>query len=94
MFAAWLSGEVQGYAALVGVQVEEQAAFFGMGNVAGEGACSSGHISDSGPFHLDDVGPLVGHQLGAIGAGQVLGEVQDLYVGEGLVRHGRLTAPV
>ena len=72
---AWLSGEVQGYAALVGVQVKEQAAFFGMGSIAGKGAQPTGHISDSGPFHLDDVGPLVGHQLGAIRAGQVLGEV-------------------
>jgi len=40
---------------------------------------TSGKVTGSGPLHLDHIGTLFGHQLGAIRSGHMLGEVQNLY---------------
>lgn len=58
-----------------------------MRNVTGIGPDTSGKDTGSGPLHLDHIGTLFGHQLGAIRSGHMLGEVQNLYIGKGLVRH-------
>ena len=53
--------QVQGDAALVAVEVEKQAAVFGVGEVFKEGGRGVGSaVADSRPFDLNDVGSVVG----------------------------------
>ena len=78
---------VQGDAALVAVEVEKQAALFGVGQVFKEGADASGAITDSRLFDLYDVGSVVGEELGAVWPCHVVGKVEDFDVFEELV-HG------
>jgi hypothetical protein len=46
--------------------------------VSGEGTHAPGRVATVGPFDLDHISPVVGQQLGAIGTGDVLGQVDDL----------------
>ena len=61
--------------------------------VAGEGAVGAGGIAGAGPLDLDDVGAEVGEVAGAEGAGNVMGEGEDLHSVEGagaILRHALL----
>ena len=79
--------QVQGDATLVAVEVEKQAAVFGVGQVFKEGADAPGAVSDTGPFDLNDVGSVVGEELGAVWPCHVVSKVEDFDVFEELV-HG------
>jgi hypothetical protein len=59
-------GEVQGDALLVAVEIEVEAALFGMGFVAGEGAAGTGEVA-LGLFHLDDLCPHISQEFSGIG---------------------------
>jgi hypothetical protein len=70
--------QIQGDAALVGVEEVEETALLGMRLVVGERAPLSGGVSVFGRLDLDDVGTVVGEQLGAVGRRDHLTEFQDL----------------
>jgi len=78
--------EVEGHSPFIRVQVEEQAALFRMWFVSGEGTHPPGWVA-AGPLDLDHVRPVVGQQLGAIGTGDMLGQVDDLDVLQDRVVH-------
>ena len=68
---------VQGDAALVGVQEVEQAALLRVGLVAGEGAPAPGDVTALRRLDLDDLGTVVGEQLGAVGRRDHLAQLDD-----------------
>ena len=55
--------------------------------MSGERAHAAGRVAAVGPFDLDHVRSVVGQQLGAVGAGDVLGQIDDLNVFQGGVVH-------
>ena len=67
--------QIERDAPLVGVEVEEETALFVVGVVFVEGPETPGRVSAIGSFDLDDVCAVVGHELGAVGPGDVLGKV-------------------
>ena len=79
--------QVEGHAALVGVEVQEEAALLRMRNVVREWAHAPGDVAAVGPLHLDDVGSVVGQHLGAEWTGDVPSQVQDAHIGKRHVRH-------
>ena len=52
--------------------------FIGVGDVAGKGAVGAGRIAGPGALDLEHVGAVVGEHLGAVGPGDVPGEVEDV----------------
>ena len=60
-----------------------------MGVVVGKRSQTPRAVSAVGTLYLEDVGAVVGQQLGAVGARYVVGEVEDLDVGQGLVYQDR-----
>ena len=74
--------EVQRDAALVGVQVEKRQAFLGARFVVVERRQSPSRVA-AGPFDLQYVGPKIGQQLGGIGAGDVVRQINHLDAGQG-----------
>ena len=74
--------EVQGDGALVGVEVEERKGFVGIRVVAREGGHGAGGVAGAGTLDLGDVGAEVGHELGAVRASHMVGEVEYLYAFE------------
>src|SRR5262249_16514930 len=58
--------EIESNATLVGIEVEKQPAFLGMGDTARKWSPLACCIATSGCFHLDDVRAQVGHEFGCI----------------------------
>jgi hypothetical protein len=58
--------------------MEEQAALLGMWIVLKERAHSSGGFSLTGFLDLDHFSPIVGEKFGAVWAGDVPGQIQNL----------------
>ena len=81
--------EVDDDAALVGIEVEEEGAFFGVRFVVGEGAEAAGAVAGGG-LDFDGISAVVGEEFGAVGAGDVMGEVEDFEAGEGAVGHSAI----
>ena len=79
--------EVEGDAALVGVQMQEEAAFLRVRHIVREGAHAPGEVAAVRPLHLDYVCAVVGQHLCAVRPGYVPGQVQDAHVGKRHVRH-------
>jgi hypothetical protein len=77
LLASARRANVQGDAALVRVEEVEQAALLGVRLVVREGAPAPGDVSVLGHLDLDDVGPVVGEQLGAVGRRDHLTEFED-----------------
>ena len=75
--------QVQGNAALPGVEVQEQAAALGMGFITRERATTPGRVADARRLHLDDLSPERRQQLAAVGARDQGGNLQNAEVGEG-----------
>ena len=69
-------GHVEDAGALVGVQMEKAAGALGVGFIAGEGAEGAEGAATRG-FELEDVGAVVGEQLGGVGTGDLAGEIED-----------------
>ena len=85
--AAALGFQVQGDAAFVGVEMQEQAAAFRMRQATrkrGDPAC---RIAPSRRFYLDDVGAVVGQEFGAEGARDVARQIQYPYPFQRLGSH-------
>ena len=72
--------EIEGDAPLVGVQEQEEAALLRVRNVTGKGAEGAGVVAGAGPLNLDDVGPVVGQELGAVRPRYPVGQVYDAQV--------------
>ena len=70
--------QVQGDAALTGIEIEEEEALFRFRLVVVEGGHPAGRVSLR-PLHLGDLGAKIGQQLGAIWPGNVVGKVQHLH---------------
>ena len=86
MSDAALFFQVNGDAALVGVQMQEQSALFWMAGIAWERANPARAVS-VGRFDLDNVRAEIGQKFGAIGAGDIVGEIEDLQASQRSVRH-------
>ena len=80
-FAALLVLQVEGDAALAGVEVEEVEAALGPGLVVVERGDEASGVALR-RFHLDHIGPEVGEELGAVGA-DVACQVEDADVVQG-----------
>ena len=63
--------QIQRYAALVGVEIQKQAAVFGILDILWKGAATPGYVA-LGRLHLDYVGAQHDHQLGAEGGRDAL----------------------
>ncbi|MYE32798.1 MAG: hypothetical protein F4X80_09155 [Chloroflexi bacterium] len=87
--AAVVGGEVGGHAALVGVEVEEEAAALRVRLAVAERAHAAG-VVPFGRFDLDHVGAEVGEELAAVRAGHPLREFDDAEIVECGVRHRSL----
>ena len=70
--------QVEGNPALARVEVEEEQAVFGAGLVMEKWRHPPGRVSLR-PLHLDNFGAVIGQQLGAPRAGDVMGEVKYLH---------------
>ena len=55
--------DIERDAELVGIEVEEQTALFGMRLAAGKRTAHARMVANAGPFDLDDFGAHIGHQL-------------------------------
>ena len=89
--AAALRLDVKRQALLVGVEVEEEAALVGVGDVAREGAEAAGVVALR-RLDLDDLRAEVGEEARGVGAGDALGEVDDAGAFEGEVGQGRASS--
>ena len=69
--------EVEGEALLGGVEIEEPGPGLDVGRPGGEGAKAPHGIAGDRPFHLDHLRAQRREQLGAVGAGEILGQVND-----------------
>ena len=74
--------QVEGKAAFAGVEVQERQALVGMGVVVVKGRQPARRVA-AGPFHLQHLGAEVGQQFGGVGAGDVVGKVDDFDAGQG-----------
>ena len=74
------SRNIERDAELVGVEVKEQAGFFRMRLVLGKRAAAARAIADARALDLDNLGAHIGHQLGRIGRGDQLAELDNFYV--------------
>lgn len=79
--------DVEGHPALVGVQEREQAASLGVRLVAGERTPVPGPVAGPGALDLDHVGAEVGEELGAVGSGDEVPELNDPDVVQSTARH-------
>ena len=69
--------DVQRYAEFVGIQVEEQAALFGMGFVFGIRTAPAGAVADTRTLDLNHVGAEVSKQFGGVGRGGQLADFNN-----------------
>ena len=81
--------QVHGHAALVRVEVEEQGAAFRVRLIVRERPSPTGQVSTPRPFDLNDVGPVVRQEFGAVRPRDVLGQVNDAKAAEGGFDHAR-----
>ena len=82
--------EVQRNAELIVIEELEQRAGLGVGEVIVERAQPAARVAAARPLDLDDVGAVVGEQLGAERPGDVMGQVQHTGPGEGLGQRAAL----
>ena len=80
---------IEGDAELVGIEIEEEAAFLWMGQVLGEGASHAGLVAGRRMLDLDDLRSHVAQELGAVRPGNERSVLDDLEVLEGACVHGR-----
>ena len=73
---------MSGYAPLVAVEVEKQAAALRPGLVVQKGADAPRTVAYDGPLDLDYVRAEAGEYPGAIGSSDVVGEVEDFDSGK------------
>src|SRR5512146_1194667 len=64
-------------AELVGVEIKVEPAFFRMCLAAGKRAAQTSAVAGARPLALDDLGAHVGHQLGRVGCGNHLAQLDD-----------------
>jgi len=79
--------QVKGDPQLVSVQVEEEAALLGMGDIVQERASLAGAVANLWLLHLDDLRAHISEELAAVGAADHLAVLEDLEPIEGCFRH-------
>ena len=80
--------EVEGDAALVGVEEEVQSAQFAVGLVGGEGAAAADWVAAGGRLDFYQVCAEVGEQLAGVGGGDAAAVFEDAEALEGAGRSG------
>ncbi len=85
-----LAGQVEDNAVFVGVEIQEQAALFGVGHAVRKRAALPDHVP-AGLFDLDDLGAEIGHQLGSIGRRHHVSQLNDLHPVQSLHSRSPLT---
>jgi hypothetical protein len=78
---------VEGDAALVGVEVEEEAALLGIGHIMQKRAVPPRSVAGQRPLNLDRLGAQVREELPALGSGDQVAVLEDLDVFQRLFRH-------
>ena len=84
--------EVEGDAALPGVQVQEEAALLDMWLAVGEGAGAARPVAPVAALDLDHVGAVLREQARGVRPRDVVGEVEDGDAFKGCLDHGALPA--
>src|SRR5437016_6191132 len=90
--------QIEGNALLIGVEKEKQAAPFPTRLISKKGGQGPGPVPCAGLFYLNDLGAVVGQQLCAVRAGDVVGEVKHTDTTQGMLHlvipssAGRVTA--
>src|SRR5207244_1108738 len=77
------AGEIEGNAALVGVEIEKEAALLGMGDVARKGAARARRVALSGRLDLDHRRAEIREELRGIGGGHAAPHLEDVELVEG-----------
>ena len=71
--------EVEGDGPLIGIQIQERERLVGVRVVAREGGHGAGGVAGAGTLDLGDLCSEVGHELGAVWACHMVGQVEYLY---------------